>query len=155
MNEESGVAIVTPQEYIEATPQRRLMDRPRTTVKTDRCGICNNHRALTGTGQLYPLAVRGPLRDYVRYICEDCVNLFNTPQWLRVKKLLRRAFRPKRYGIAPKSDPQTNDEKLEAIEYLCAATHKENSATAQQVLAIIRDYDLDPDSLPPRIRDQL
>lgn len=98
MTEQPGIATVTPEQYIEQTPQRRSVNRPRTEVRTNRCAICNNNRALTGTGQLYPLAVRGPLRDYIRYICEDCVALFNTTHWSRVKKALK-IFRPNRYGV--------------------------------------------------------
>jgi hypothetical protein len=53
------------------------------------CDICGTNRALTGSGQLYALAVRGPTNTYVRRICEDCVGYFNTTRWPRVKKALR------------------------------------------------------------------
>ncbi|QDH91708.1 hypothetical protein SEA_PHRAPPUCCINO_30 [Mycobacterium phage Phrappuccino] len=63
-----------------------------------RCDICNNSRALTATAQLYTLAVRGPKHTYVKRICEECVPLFNTTHWPKLRKLLR-TLRPTRYGI--------------------------------------------------------
>jgi hypothetical protein len=93
---EDGVVNIA--EYAEATSQRRAQKNPRTTVNDGKCGICRTHRALTGSGQLYALAVRGPKRDYVRYICEDCVGLFNTTHWAKARKALK-TLRPKRYGL--------------------------------------------------------
>jgi len=55
---------------------------------------------LTGAGQLYPLFVRGPKHEYLRYICEDCVALFNTTHWAKVRRLLK-TLRHRRYGVGP------------------------------------------------------
>ena len=98
-------------------------------------------------------AVESPLRDYVRYICEECVNLFNTTHWTRVKRLLRIAFRPRRYGISRRPEGVGLNEKLAAIEALCSSAN--NSAVAQQVMAVIWDYEFDPEAQPPRVRSQL
>jgi hypothetical protein len=66
---------------------------------TDRCALCNTHRVLTAEGKLFLLAVHGPKRDYVCYICEDCVKLFNTAQWPRTKKALLRLRHPSRLRV--------------------------------------------------------
>jgi len=77
-----------------------LTQRPRTTVSTGRCAICGVDRVRTGVGQLHPLFVRGPKHEYLRYICEDCVALFNTTHWAKVRRLLK-TLRHRRYGVGP------------------------------------------------------
>ena len=64
-------------------------DPPRHT----RCEICRNPAALSARAVLYPLAVKGPKRTYVHYLCEDCVALFNTNGWPQTKHTLARELR--------------------------------------------------------------
>lgn len=63
--------------------------------ENDKCQLCTNHRGLTGSGVLTPLTARAPVNQkgnevlYIRWICEDCVALFNTNNWGRTRKALK------------------------------------------------------------------
>lgn len=69
-------------------------------VHTSRCDICKQHVAMTGSGELRALTVRGAKRSYIRWICDDCVALFNTTHWRRTRKLLHMASSRERAGKA-------------------------------------------------------
>lgn len=60
-----------------------------------RCQLCGSSATLTASGQLTSLAVRmshdrkGKQRIYVKYICDDCVALFNTTNWPKTRRALK------------------------------------------------------------------
>lgn len=61
-----------------------------------KCQICLIPAYRTSSAILTPLAARtapleysGKRRVYVKWICEDCVTLFNTRNWTKTRKALR------------------------------------------------------------------
>lgn len=59
-----------------------------------KCQLCGNPHTLTATGRLTPLAARTYTRldteqIYVRWICEDCVALFNSTNWPKTRAALK------------------------------------------------------------------